>query len=100
VAAKEKGEKPKQCGVGESIELTGWLYQGRLINHLAAARGFGEGQDPVPSWYASRAKASSPVSLLEAVILKSYRHRVQIAARHENGEIDWLVAGREIDSTD
>jgi len=26
------------------MELKGWLHQGRLINHLAAARGFGEGQ--------------------------------------------------------
>ena len=25
------------------MELKGWQHQGRLINHLAAARGFGEG---------------------------------------------------------
>ncbi len=41
---KRKGRSRSRRSRREIIELTGWLHQGRLINHLAAARGFGEGQ--------------------------------------------------------
>ena len=43
MAAKEEGRSRSRWSRREIIELKGWLHQGRLINHLAAARGFGEG---------------------------------------------------------